>query len=246
MTTFHQRLSLWPPSTRGCHYDHLLPEVAIMTTFHQSLPLWPPSTRGCHYDHLLPEVAIMTTFHQSLPLWPPSTRGCHYDHLPPEVVIMTTFHQKLSLWQPLKWLVMTTLASWQLLVFHTWNFNTLWPWQNGHHFADDIFKCIFLKEIVWISLNISLNFVLTVQISNIPALVQIMAWRQPGDKPLSGPMMVYLTDAYVSLGFNELMIITFGATVGDQIDNMTTLISSICIDLGCQIIKEHWWQFLVT
>ena len=30
-------------------------------------------------------------------------------------------------------------------------------------------------------------------ISNIPALVQIMAWRRPGDKPLSEPMMVSLT-----------------------------------------------------
>ena len=30
------------------------------------------------------------------------------------------------------------------------------------------------------------------QISNIPALIQIMAWRRPGDKPLSEPMMVRL------------------------------------------------------
>ena len=28
------------------------------------------------------------------------------------------------------------------------------------------------------------------QINSIPALVQIMAWRRPGDKPLSEPMMV--------------------------------------------------------
>ena len=30
------------------------------------------------------------------------------------------------------------------------------------------------------------------EINNIPALVQIMAWRQPGGKPLSEPMMVKL------------------------------------------------------
>ena len=30
-------------------------------------------------------------------------------------------------------------------------------------------------------------------INNIPASVQIMAWRRPGDKPLSEPMMVGLT-----------------------------------------------------
>ena len=30
-------------------------------------------------------------------------------------------------------------------------------------------------------------------INNIPALVQIMAWRRPGDKPLSEPMLVRLS-----------------------------------------------------
>ena len=50
----------------------------------------------------------------------------------------------------------------------------------------------FLEENVWIPIKISLTFVLQGPINNIPALVQIMAWRQPGDKPLSGPMMVRL------------------------------------------------------
>ena len=68
--------------------------------------------------------------------------------------------------------------------------NTLRPRQNCCHFADDIFKCIFVNENVWISRKISLNFVPKVQINNIPALVQIMAWCRPGDKPLSEAMMV--------------------------------------------------------
>ena len=59
-------------------------------------------------------------------------------------------------------------------------------------FSDDILKCIFLNENAWISLQISLTFVPNVRINNLPALVQIMAWRQPGDKPLSGSMMVSL------------------------------------------------------
>ena len=42
---------------------------------------------------------------------------------------------------------------------------------NGHHFPDDIFKWIFLNENVWISINISLKFVLKGPINNIPALV---------------------------------------------------------------------------
>ena len=63
---------------------------------------------------------------------------------------------------------------------------------NGRHFADDIFKCIFLNENAWISLEISLKYVPKVQINNIAALVQIMAWRRPGNKPLSEPMVVSL------------------------------------------------------
>ena len=63
---------------------------------------------------------------------------------------------------------------------------------NGRHFADDIFKCIFLNENVWIPIKISLKFVPKGPINNIPALVQIMAWRRPGDKPLSEPMVVSL------------------------------------------------------
>ena len=70
--------------------------------------------------------------------------------------------------------------------------NTLSPRQNGRLFADDIFKYIFLNENVWISIKISLKFVPKGWINNIPALVSIMAWRCPGDKPLSEPMMVGL------------------------------------------------------
>ena len=66
-------------------------------------------------------------------------------------------------------------------------FKTLRPIQDGRHFADDIFKCIFLNENTWISGNISLKFVPKGQINNIPALV-----RQAGDKLLSEPIIVSL------------------------------------------------------
>ena len=70
--------------------------------------------------------------------------------------------------------------------------NTLRPRENGRHFADDIFKCIFVNENLRIPITISLKFVPKGPINNIPALVQTMAWRRPGDKPLSEPMMVRL------------------------------------------------------
>ena len=66
------------------------------------------------------------------------------------------------------------------------------PRQNGRHFPDNISKWIFLNENVWISINISLSFVPKGPNNNIPTLVQVMAWRRPGDKPLSEPMMVRL------------------------------------------------------
>ena len=74
-----------------------------------------------------------------------------------------------------------------------WTLNTVRPRQNGRHFADDSFKCISLNENVWIPLKISLTSALKGPINNIPSLVQVMAWRRPGDKPISEPMMVSLS-----------------------------------------------------
>ena len=65
-----------------------------------------------------------------------------------------------------------------LALFWCGYFHSLKPRQNGRHFA------------VWIPIKISLNFVPKGPINNILALVQIMAWRRPGDKPLSELMMV--------------------------------------------------------
>ena len=70
--------------------------------------------------------------------------------------------------------------------------NTLRPRQNGRHFPDDIFQCIFLNENIWTSIKISLKFVPKGSINTLPALVQVMAWRRLGDKPLSEAMMVNL------------------------------------------------------
>ena len=70
--------------------------------------------------------------------------------------------------------------------------NILRPRQNGRRFADDTFKRMLLNENVRASIKISLKFVPKGSINNNPALVQIMAWRRSGGKPLSEPMMVSL------------------------------------------------------
>ena len=55
--------------------------------------------------------------------------------------------------------------------------------------VSNAFSCM---KIYWFWLKISLNFIPKGPINDIPALVQIMAWRRPGDKPLSEPMVVAL------------------------------------------------------
>ena len=82
--------------------------------------------------------------------------------------------------------------------------NAFRPRQNGRHFPDDIFKCNFLNENILISIKISLKFVLKHLIKHITSLVQIMAWRRPGDKPLSDPWWLVYWRIYASLGLNEL------------------------------------------
>ena len=70
--------------------------------------------------------------------------------------------------------------------------NTLRSRQDGRHFADDIFMCNFFNENCCILIKFSLKYVRKGPIDIDPTLVQIMAWRRSGDKPLSEPMMISL------------------------------------------------------
>ena len=75
--------------------------------------------------------------------------------------------------------------------------NSSLPGENGRLFADDIFRCIFVNEIFFILIKISLKVVPKGAIDNNPTLVYIMAWCRLGDKPLSEPMLIRFTDAYM-------------------------------------------------
>ena len=79
--------------------------------------------------------------------------------------------------------------------------NTLRPRQKGRHFTDDIFKCIPLNENVWILIKISIP---NVQIINILALVQIMAWCRSGDSHYLNQWWLDYWRIYASSGLNEL------------------------------------------
>ena len=67
----------------------------------------------------------------------------------------------------------------------------------GRHFADDIFRYIFVNEKFYILMELSLKFVHKGPIDNNPALIQMMAWCRMGDKPLFVPMLARFTDAYM-------------------------------------------------
>ena len=75
--------------------------------------------------------------------------------------------------------------------------NSSVPEQNVRHFADGIFRCIFMNEKFFILIKISLKSVPNGPNNNNSALVKIMAWRRIGDKPLSEPMWTRLIDAYI-------------------------------------------------
>ena len=63
--------------------------------------------------------------------------------------------------------------------------------------ADDNFKPIFFDENDRIPIQISLKVVPRSPIDNKIALVELMAQRQRGDKPLTEPMLIQFIDAYM-------------------------------------------------
>ena len=118
---------------------------------------------------------------------------------------------------------LTVYKSYNVPVYLIWLYtNSSSPGENGLHFADDIFKGIFVNEMFFVSIQISLNFVpkgpifkdifvneifcVPIQISltvvpkgpfdNKSVLEQVMAWRRTGNKPLPEPVLTQLTDIY--------------------------------------------------
>ena len=69
------------------------------------------------------------------------------------------------------------------------------PGQNVRHFADDIFKRIFLDEKVRFLTSFSLRLVLKGPMTINQHWIRLMAWCRIGDKPLSEPILTRFTDA---------------------------------------------------
>ena len=74
-----------------------------------------------------------------------------------------------------------------------------------------LFRCILVNEKFCILIQISLKFVPKGPIDNKSALVQVMAWRRPGNIPLSEPINANPVHwhIYAALGGDEIIVIEF-------------------------------------
>ena len=80
-------------------------------------------------------------------------------------------------------------CNWESLIVKFW-----YDWMDYYNSIGETLyvyfhECILVNENVWILIKMSLKFVPKGPINHNPALVQIMALRRPGDKPLSEPRM---------------------------------------------------------
>ena len=87
------------------------------------------------------------------------------------------------------------IATFELTFYHYLNQSQIYqlisPWTKWP------LKRILLNENIWITNKILLKYILPGLIDNMSALVQIVAWRRLGDKPLSEPMLAQFIDAYM-------------------------------------------------
>ena len=85
------------------------------------------------------------------------------------------------------------VESWKCKKNKTNNNETVNIWNalgDSNHFVNALRPfCRRHFQMHFLSIKSSLKFIPKVPIDNKPALIHIMAWRRPGDKPLSEPMM---------------------------------------------------------
>ena len=111
---------------------------------------------------------------------------------------MSTSVANVSLicWLCVEWVNILKWGPGKELNTQRWFIITLRTQQNGRHFADDIYKSMILNGNCRILILNSLKYAHKGPVNNKPALVQIRAWRPPGDKPLSEPMVNSFSGVY--------------------------------------------------
>ena len=83
-----------------------------------------------------------------------------------------------------------------------------------------------MNEKLCILIQIWLKFIPKGPIDNKSALVQVMAWRRPGDKPLLEPVLTQFTDAYR------------GALGGDEL--IRSSLGQLIMEHGTDLINVNW------
>ena len=111
--------------------------------------------------------------------------------------------------------------------------NSSLPGQNGRHFADDIFRCIFMNGKFCILIKISIKFVPKGATDNNPALVQIMTWHQIINKPLSEPILYSLT--YICGTRRRWIEVWFSCSL-----YRIVAWAENCSQVN--VTKPHWWE----
>ena len=87
------------------------------------------------------------------------------------------------------------------------------------------------------SIKVSLRCVPEGSAFNMPAFVQIVAWRRTGDKPLSEPIKAWFTDEYTWLGLDALMFFFCGMYYQQLI--MSFYITCLYFTTLTQHIRTH-------
>ena len=103
----------------------------------------------------------------------------------------------MALIDKLVFLVLKLEYSWIIGAINSQGINSSSPAQNGPHFVDDIFKCIFLNEKFCILIRISRKLLPKGLINDTWTMLQVMAWRRIGDKPLPEQILIQFADAYM-------------------------------------------------
>ena len=113
--------------------------------------------------------------------------------------------------------------------------------------ADDIFKCIFLKENDMIPIQISMKFVPKSSIDNKPALVQVMAWRRIGDKPYLNQWwpssLTHICGTCVCVRLNSNLLACRSSTTSDSVAQsfsnfvQNTAVSAPCVVQNVKMIE---------
>ena len=111
------------------------------------------------------------------------------------------------------------------------------------------FSCaFFFNENCCILIKSSLKYVRKGPIDNNPTLVQIMAWRRTGDKPLSEPMMISLS-THICVTQPQLVKGDCGPSYNDLTRNTSDYIdgsvkdcsisSALAMEIQCSFALSH-------